>query len=244
MWVLRAGEWIYRVPRRRWVRNWLPGESELLHRLAPVLPVSIPQPEIAAAPLPIQRHRALPGESLDAAGGEASLSPGQRQAVGAELGRFLAVLHAQPVSVSHPFGSQAAIKRRQATAAMEVLGDAVSAKRRAEMEALLAMADRAPEGTPEGLLHGDVNGSNLLIDRSNGRLCGVIDFSLSMAGEPAWDFRFPNLSPSLLGDAMLEGYVAAGGRAPAPERITLLRRLTQDVRQLVRAAREASAANA
>ena len=54
-------------------------------------------------------------------------------------------------------------------------------------EAELGAAVRAASGAPAGLLHGDLGSTNLLVDRIEGRLTGVLDWEGAGLGDPAVD---------------------------------------------------------
>ena len=94
VWVV-DDRWTFRFPRRAIAVPGVERELTVLPRVAPLLPVRVPLPKLVGAatesfPWPFFAYRPLPGvEPADA-----GLSEDERVKVGAQLGRFLRVLHA------------------------------------------------------------------------------------------------------------------------------------------------------
>jgi hygromycin-B 7''-O-kinase len=79
-------------------------------------------------------------------------------------------------------------------------------------------------GTVSGVLHGDLTGQNVMIDRHNGawRLEGIIDFGDARVGHPLYDLA----TPAILiagGDAELFSALLTGYGIPHVDRIPKLR---------------------
>ena len=102
------------------------------------------------------------------------------------------------------------------------------AEPRPTVELALRWLDRRRPAASAGrsVVHGDFRNGNLMIDPSG--VCGVLDWELAHAGDPAEDlgwvcvkaWRFG--APDPVGGfgtraALLEGYAAAGGTPPTPE---------------------------
>ncbi|WP_374009864.1 aminoglycoside phosphotransferase family protein [Leifsonia sp. LS-T14] len=161
--------------------TWLP-------RLAPLLPLPIPQPVAQGSPgqgfpFPWSVYRWLPGRPV------VLLGDVSRDAALAEaIGRFLVALRAAPAEGApgpgtHNFfrGAPPDVYGEEALAAFPVLGaDADRAR------ALWAEATASRWEGPPVWFQGDVAPGNLLVDDS-GALSAVIDFGTSGVGDPACD---------------------------------------------------------
>ncbi|HYI01688.1 phosphotransferase [Hyalangium sp.] len=92
------GRWVFRFPRRKLAAGLLENEARILPRLAPHLPLLIPEPVWHGRPeedfpYPFAGYALLPGVTACAV----EWTPEERQQNAAPLGRFLAALHAIPV---------------------------------------------------------------------------------------------------------------------------------------------------
>lgn len=161
-------------------QHWLP-------RLAPPLPVAIPEPVGAGRPgcgyaWPWSIYGWLPGDTADVAALDEA-------ALGSACADFLHALHRvdaadAPAPGARNFWRGAPLARydREARAAVAALADRIDAAR------ALAIWDRALASAweaPSVWLHGDLWLTNLLVQ--NGRLSAVIDWGLMAAGDPACD---------------------------------------------------------
>lgn len=162
-------------------------EQEWLPRLAPVLPLPIPQPIAEGSPdsgfpFPWSVYRWLPGRPVVLLG-----DVSQDAALAEAIGRFLVALRAAPVEGApepgtHNFfrGAPPEVYGEEALAAFPVLGaDAGRAR------ALWAEATESRWEGPPVWFHGDVAPGNLLT--AGGALSAVIDFGTSGVGDPACD---------------------------------------------------------
>jgi aminoglycoside phosphotransferase (APT) family kinase protein len=163
-------------------------EHAWLPRLAPHLPLPIPEPlakgqpsEDFPRPWSVYRWRAGSPVTADTVSDLLTLA--------ADLAGFLTALYRcdvtdAPLAGDHSFnrGRRVSVWDEQVQGALERLGDVidVNAARRVWETALGA------QGTePRTWVHGDITGSNLLhVDR---RLSAVIDFGCSAVGDPACD---------------------------------------------------------
>jgi len=164
-------------------------EQRWLPRLAPLLPVAIPEPVAQGEPgegypFPWSVYRWLPGTPVVLAGDVS------RDAVLADaIGRFLVALRAAPTAGApapgtHNFfrGAPPAVYEEEALAAFELLEE----PRRGRARALWDEAAASPwQGDPVWF-YGDVAPGNLLLD-ADGALSAVIDFGTSGVGDPACD---------------------------------------------------------
>lgn len=169
------------VPQVEKEHRWLP-------RLAPQLPLPIPEPLAKGAPAlgfprPWSVYRWLAGEpaTVERVSDLASFA--------AELADFLAALYALdatggPPAGKHSFfrGAPLLVYDGDTRAAISALEDEIDVDAATEVwEAALAAAWNGPPVW----LHGDVTGSNLLV--VDGCLSAVIDFGCSAVGDPACD---------------------------------------------------------
>jgi aminoglycoside phosphotransferase (APT) family kinase protein len=163
-------------------------EHEWLPKLAPRLPVAIPDPVALGRPgedypWPWSVYRWLDGEP-------ASIGPvADEAAFAGELVDFLTILQAIDGGDGPQAGPHSALRGRPVTSwdadtreAIDLLAGEIDAAAATEVwEAAIATEwDRAPVW-----LHGDVVPSNLLL--AGGRLAAVIDFGCSAVGDPACD---------------------------------------------------------
>ncbi|MFP3466076.1 aminoglycoside phosphotransferase family protein [Leifsonia sp. SIMBA_070] len=177
-----------RLPSAAGYREQVAKEQAWLPRLAPLLPLPIPQPVAEGAPtddypLPWSVYRWLRGRPVVLLG-----DVSQDAALAEAIGRFLVALRAVPVDGApgpgtHNFfrGAPPEVYGEEALAAFPVLGTAAASRARELWRE--ATASRW-EGPPVWF-HGDVAPGNLLT--TDGRLSGVIDFGTCGVGDPACD---------------------------------------------------------
>jgi aminoglycoside phosphotransferase (APT) family kinase protein len=180
-------ELLVRMPSAAGYADQVAKEQRWLPRLAPHLPLPIPEPVAAGAPgegfpWSWSVYRWLPGEPADVA------PVPDPVALARQLAGFLAALHGAdvdgPPPGAHNFfrGGPVATYDAETRTTLEALGPAVDgAAALATWEAALA----ARWSGPDGWVHGDVAAGNLLVD--GGALSAVIDFGSSAVGDPACD---------------------------------------------------------
>ncbi|MEH0822731.1 MULTISPECIES: aminoglycoside phosphotransferase family protein [unclassified Micromonospora] len=182
--IYRLGEdLVVRLPRIGDAVEQVRFEYEWLPRLAPGLPVRVPQPVALGAPgagypWPWAVNRWIDG--VTTAEGD-----GDRAGFAAALGRFVAALRRVDATGARPGYRSGPLRDwdpylRQWTAAARGLVDT---------DAVLAAWEQAlavPEWDgPPVWTHGDLLPGNVLVD--GGRLGGVIDFGAAGVGDPACD---------------------------------------------------------
>ena len=163
-------------------------EHRWLPRLAPHLPLAIPEPvargvPTAAFPRPWSVYRWRPGEPATAG------RVGDVRGLATDLAAFLRALRATdpaggPPAGEHSFfrGGPLSTYDAETRAAIGERAHGVDAAAATEVwEAALAATWRGPPVW----VHGDVTGANLLV--VDGRLSAVIDFGCSAVGDPACD---------------------------------------------------------
>lgn len=179
---------LVRLPSAQRYASQVEREQRWLPKLAPKLPVEIPEPLAMGEPAfgyPWQWsvYRWIEGQPLHEVRGVNLVTLAQ------DLAMFLSALQAidatdGPQSGQHSFyrGGSLSIYTAETRSAVEALGDRV--------DAYLAMQvwDRAMQSSwdrPPVWVHGDVAARNLLVQA--GRLTGVIDFGQLSVGDPACD---------------------------------------------------------
>lgn len=188
------GAWIVRVPRDVETEELLRRETTLLAELAPALPVATPRLRLLhAARRPIVAYEKIVGERIDQALGAAA----DADALGGDLGAFLAGLHSFPSERAVAAGAAAAtvnswLDERRAFAdrcSRDVypLLDVGERRRAATIfDTYFATLGDEPELR---LIHADVGPAHLLCNGST--LNGVIDWSGAQIGDPALDLAWP-----------------------------------------------------
>ncbi|WP_275292837.1 aminoglycoside phosphotransferase family protein [Amycolatopsis sp. La24] len=177
-----------RLPRGEWAAGQPEKESRWLPRLAPHLPLAIPEPVALGAPgegypWHWSVSRWLPGSPPDIGG----LACPAR--IAAELARFVAALHRIPADPSLAAGPHngfigAPLARRDAETRAAIAETDVfdSAALTAVWDAALAAP---PWPHPPVWVHGDLHPGNLLI--ADGQISAVLDFGGLGVGDPACD---------------------------------------------------------
>jgi aminoglycoside phosphotransferase (APT) family kinase protein len=176
--VCQAGKWYaHQVAKEQ---TWLP-------RLAPMLPLPIPEPLARAAPTviypyPWSIYRWIEGSTA----ADTITDWGQ---IAQPLARFLAALHSVdprggPTPGVHNFfrGASVGVYADETISAIETLGAEIN---RTGAQSVWAAATATTWTGRPRWFHGDVSANNLLT--RNGRLCAVIDFGSSGVGDPACD---------------------------------------------------------
>lgn len=168
------------------VSTWAGGiERELtsLPRLAPHLPLPIPEPVARGLPTGDYPFTWAVYRWIDGQPYRDDLVPDERQAAG-DLAHFVAALRRIDPSGAPPAGRKPLRALDEPTrAAIADSRDAIDAA--AVTEAWTRALNSPPwDGTPVWI-HTDLLRPNLLVDR--GRLCAVIDFGGAGAGDPAAD---------------------------------------------------------
>lgn len=186
----RLGEALsVRLPSAEGYVEQVAKEQRWLPRLAPLLPVAIPQPVAQGEPgegypFAWSVYRWLPGTPVVRAG-----DVSRDAALADAIGRFLVALRAVPSEGApgpgtHNFfrGAPPAVYEEEALAAFALLDEPWRGRARALWnEATASLWQAEPVW-----FHGDVAPGNLLLDAS-GALSAVIDFGTSGVGDPACD---------------------------------------------------------
>jgi aminoglycoside phosphotransferase (APT) family kinase protein len=218
--------WTFRFPRRAIAIPGVERELAVLPRVARLLPVAVPEPELVGFaserfPWPFFAYRPLPGvEPADAA-----LSEAERVNLGVELGRFLRVLHAPETrAAADPEGALPVDFNRRADMEVRVPRARENLAQLREMglwrvpveaEELLASAEELPPASGElVLVHGDLHLRHVLV--AEGAVAAVIDWGDVCLADPCIDLV---LAWSLLTPAARESFFAEYGPVTADQRL-------------------------
>ena len=177
---------VVRLPRMAWAVDQVERDAAWLPRLAPHLPVAVPEPVAVGRPgcgypYPWAIHRWLPGA------GAALDRIDDAEAFARDLAATVLALQAVPAEGAPPARNRARpldrydADTRRAIASAAHLIDADAATRVWET----ALAALAHEGPPVWV-HGDLEG-NCLVE--HGRLSGLVDWGSLCAGDPAVDVQ-------------------------------------------------------
>jgi aminoglycoside phosphotransferase (APT) family kinase protein len=197
------GEWIFRFAPRPETEAGLRKEAALLPELAPILPVPVPEPEIAGHNgVFFVGHRKIEGRPLRVAA--AGLAE--------RLAAFLSALHAFPVAraaqLSVPvcdLERERQFAERCEQLAFPLLDRDERATARAMFDEFFAVASQLEFEAV--LIHADLGPEHILC--RDGDIAGVIDWSDARVGDPALDFAWLLFGlDDAFAAALLEGYDA------------------------------------
>ena len=189
------GWWAFRFPRREIAVPGVEREIEVLPRLAPNLPLPVPEPRWVGAaadgyPWPWFGARYLPGRELAAA----EIPDARRTELATAVGGLLHALHA-PRLRSRIGPTLPVDPNRRADMPFRVemtrrllaeLAEAGLWQATPEVERLLDDADGLPPTSRTVVLHGDLHPRHLLVD-DRGAATGVIDWGDVCVGDPSID---------------------------------------------------------
>lgn len=217
------GGWAFRFPRREVALPGVAREVALLPRLAPLLPLPVPVPELigvpsADYPWPFFGARLLPGSEL----ADAGVAPTGRVALAADLGRFLRALHDPAVAADHGAGLPVDPMRRALPAYRVPIArrwlDRLAARGTWPGDPLVedllgTSVDLPPSTAAPALAHGDLHLRHVLVDAA-GRASGVIDWGDLCLADPCVDL---SIAFSAFEGEARAALFAAYGREPGPE---------------------------
>jgi aminoglycoside phosphotransferase (APT) family kinase protein len=191
VWVVEES-WAFRFPRRAAAVPLVSRELAVLPRIAPLVPVPIPVPSFVGEPgerypWPFFGAPLLPGREP----ANAALTDEAREELGAELGRFLRLLHRIEIDTELPVDpNRRADMSFRVPRARECLAEIRAAgiwRPPARVEPMLEAAFRLPPSDTEVVLHGDLHLRHILV--SERRLSAVIDWGDACMGDPSIDLQ-------------------------------------------------------
>ena len=179
------GRLLFRFPRREIALDGVRRELAVLPKLAPLLPLPIPQPVYVGEPSdlfpwPFFGGPTLPGVEL----AEARLDDRARAGLASPLAAFLRALHTAELDVELPLDplgrADMDFRVRRARERLAELGTASPAA-----EEVFEAALELPPPDRLALVHGDLHLRHAFV--ANGRLSGVIDWGDVCRADPAID---------------------------------------------------------
>jgi aminoglycoside phosphotransferase (APT) family kinase protein len=200
----------FRFPRREIGVRGTEREIAVLPKLAPLLPVPVPEPLYVGRPADeypwaFFGSRLLPGKEIS----EAALQAEDRLAVALELAAFLRTLHGVelderlPVDVNRRADMSFRVPiARETLAEVEHLWDAPPS-----VAAILDEAEQVPPAELDAVVHGDLHFRQVLVERR--RVTGVVDWVDVCRSDPAIDL---SMLWSLLEPSQRPAFIDAYGR--------------------------------
>ena len=208
VWIVEEA-WAFRFPRRAVAIPGVRRELELLPKLAPLLPAPVPEPRFVGVPCD---RFPWPFFGAPLLGGvepaEADLSDGSRGKLGAELGRFLRVLHDLDLDVELPLDplgrADMTVRVPRARENIEWLRDQALWTPPAAVERILARAEALPLSEEHMLVHGDLHLRHVLVAHQG--IAAVIDWGDACRADPCIDLMlvWSLLDPSARGRFVTE----------------------------------------
>jgi aminoglycoside phosphotransferase (APT) family kinase protein len=186
---------VIRVARHHEAACALKRESCILPKIAPMLPLPVPQPTYHAphgCP-PFTLHQEIVGEVLTREDWE-GMPDSAREKAASDLATFLKTLHALPIEIGLECGleeidaAKIAGHLREETA-HTILGYLEPEVQRSLDQTLEQWSSQREDQHP-ALLHCDIGPGHLLYDPSTLHLTGVIDFADLVIGNPTRDFIY------------------------------------------------------
>jgi aminoglycoside phosphotransferase (APT) family kinase protein len=213
--------WVFRFPQREIAVAGVHREIATLGRLAPNLPLPIPEPRFIGAPTddyawPWFGAGHITGTEI----AEAGVADVARGEAAAAVGRFLGALHGNELA-SRVASSLPVDPMRRADMAVRVprtrqrIEDLVARglwTPTAGVENLLVEASRVPPSSTTVVVHGDLHARHVLL-HGGGAAAGVIDWGDVCAGDPSIDLSiaFGTFAGDAR-DALLDAYGPIDGR--------------------------------
>ena len=209
--------WVFRLPRRAVAIAGVEREIAVLPRLAPFLPLPIPEPVFVGHPAegfpwPFFGCRFLPGREVPDAG----LTEADRRGLARPLGAFLRRLHRH--DLAGRFDELPADPNRRGDMRLRV---PMTWERLREVERLglwrrpsalrwLDAARELPDADASSIVHGDLHARHLLVDEHDA-LAAVIDWGDVCRADPAIDLPllWSGLPPDARGE-LLSAYGPVG----------------------------------
>jgi aminoglycoside 2''-phosphotransferase len=192
--VILDDAWVFRFPRSPEAAAYAARERRLLEHLARVSPLATPRHALVSAAGDFAGYPMIAGEELTEARFAGLARPVQDHAL-AQIGAFLAVLHAtpprllsgdgppRPADTGEAFAARYAARRPDYAALLPTV-------LLARADAFYAALPAAVAGAPIRVVHNDFTEDHILLAPEGDRLAGVIDFTDAGLGDPAFDFTF------------------------------------------------------
>ena len=200
---------VFRVARHAEAAEALQRESCILSKIAPILPLPVPQPAYHAphgCPS-FTVHKEITGEFLTRETWEGMPTPARERAA-SDLAAFLKSLHALPIELGLECrlmqieAAEIARGLREETA--NTIQRSLGHETQQKLDRTLKRWSSQPSPRRPALLHRDMGPGHVLYDPSTLQLTGVIDFGDIVIGDPARDFIYiyEDFGPRLLQEVL------------------------------------------
>jgi aminoglycoside phosphotransferase (APT) family kinase protein len=183
---------VFRIARDKETAARFNFERLLLEELAPHLPVSVPQPRWQASDLPDEPHGAMGYQKLDGVPLGSEVLEGERaRTLGADVGKFLAALHAVSPSDLRTrvpvYDPKQIISKTFCASIREIVSARASTQETDAIDRWLIRAPTLFSNDSLVLCHSDLWYENVLVSGSF-RLMGILDWGNASVAHPAQDF--------------------------------------------------------
>ncbi len=185
--IWRLGEdLVVRLPRIGWASGQPDHEARVLPRVAPALPVAVPEPVAIGEPGAGYPHRWSIHRWIDGRSADRSLvqDPGAFALELAEVVRGLGGL--DPTGAPPASGRALPLRRHHDSALEAIEGAAHLIDADAAREVWHTAVQTPPHDGPPVWVHGDLEGNCLV---ASGHLSGIVDWGSACAGDPAVDIQ-------------------------------------------------------
>ena len=212
--------WVFRFPRGPEAASYAAGERRMLAALAETANLPVPRYERIAPDGSFAGYRRIAGEELTEARFAALPRVAQEQAI-AEIGRFLARLHALPLALTADVEKvqwNGQVQARRYADRRDNYMRFVTPELLVRIDAFYAAMALQASPAVLKMVHNDFTEDHILIDPETGRLTGIIDFTDAGPDDPAFDFTFLRAYGDWTVDAALEAYGAGAEHAAMRER--------------------------
>lgn len=191
----RLRDQVFRVARHAQAAEALRREACILSKIAPMLPLPVPQPAYHAphgCP-PFTVHKEIVGEFLARETWE-GMPASARERAASDLATFLRSLHALPIKIGLECGlaqidaGEMARRLREETA--NTIHRLLERETQRKLDQTLKRWSFQRAAQRPALLHCDMGPGHVLYNPSTLHLTGVIDFADIVIGDPARDFIY------------------------------------------------------
>lgn len=185
--IWRLGEQlVVRLPRIGWAAGQPEHDASVLHRIAPFMPVAVPEPVAvgepgAGFPYRWSVHRWVPGDAAD----PGNVADQVRFALDL-AGVLRALRDLDPRGAPVASGRARPLRDYEGAALRAIEGAAALIDADAARAVWEQAAAAPPHPGPAVWVHGDLEGNCLV---SGGRLSGIVDWGSACAGDPAVDVQ-------------------------------------------------------
>jgi aminoglycoside 2''-phosphotransferase len=205
----RLRDQVFRMARHAEAAEALRRETCILSKIAPILPLPVPQPAYHAPQgcPPFTVHQEITGEFLTRETWE-GMPASARERAASDLATFLRALHALPIQIGLECGlvqiEAAEMARRLREETAHTIQRYLEHETQRRLDQTLKRWSIPRAARRPALLHCDMGPGHVLYNPSTLHLTGVIDFGDLVIGDPARDFIYvyEDFGPRLLREVL------------------------------------------